>query len=129
LADLLANGRLAMCDPMMMPAGRYGRAALQSLGVWSAVQDHVANADSIRAALVYVARGEAPLGIVFDTDAATDPEVRIVGVFPSDSHPPIVYPVAVTAISTHVDAPKFLAFLRSTDAKGIFERLGYRFLP
>jgi molybdate transport system substrate-binding protein len=129
LADLLANGRLAMCDPMMMPAGRYGRAALQSLGVWSAVQDHVANADSIRAALVYVARGEAPLGIVFDTDAATDPGVRIVGVFPSNSHPPIVYPVAVTAVSEHVDAPKFLAFLRSTDAKGIFERLGYTFLP
>jgi molybdate transport system substrate-binding protein len=129
LADLLGSGRLAMCDPMMMPAGRYGRAALQALGVWSAVQDRVANADSVRAALVYVDRGEAPFGIVFDTDAATDPGVRIVGVFPGDSHPPIVYPVAVTAVSKNADAGKFLAFLRSSGAKAIFERLGYTFLP
>jgi molybdate transport system substrate-binding protein len=76
-----------------------------------------------------VGRGEALLGIVFDTDAATDPGVRIVGVFPSDSHPPIVYPVAVTSVSKNADAPRFLAFLRSADAKAIFERRGYAFLP
>jgi molybdate transport system substrate-binding protein len=129
LAQLLGDGRLAMCDPMMMPAGRYGRASLQALGVWPAVQGHVANAESVRAALAYVSRGEAPLGVVFDTDAASDPGVRIVGVFPRDSHPPIVYPAAVTAGSRSPEAPRFLAFLQSPDAKAIFIALGYTFIP
>jgi molybdate transport system substrate-binding protein len=111
------------------PAGRYGQAALQALGAWSAVQDRVANADSVRAALVYVARGEAPLGIVFDTGATTDPGVKIVGIFPRDSHPPIVYPVAVTAISKNPAASKLLAFPQSAAAKAIFERRGYTFRP
>jgi molybdate transport system substrate-binding protein len=125
LATLLKGGRLAMCDPMMMPAGRYGRAALQALGIWSSVADRVANADSVRAALVYVARGEAPLGIVFDTDAAADSAVKVVGVFPPDSHPPILYPAALTAASRNGEAGKFLSFLRSAKARAIFERLGY----
>ncbi|MGO8919902.1 MAG: molybdate ABC transporter substrate-binding protein [Stellaceae bacterium] len=129
LAQLLGDGRLAMCDPMMMPAGRYGRASLQSLGVWPAVEGHVANANSVRAALAYVSRGEAPLGVVFDTDAAIDPGVRIVGMFPRDSHPPIVYPAAITAASRNPEAPKLLAFLQSADAKAIFVRLGYTFMP
>jgi molybdate transport system substrate-binding protein len=129
LADLLAGGRLAMCDPMMMPAGRYARAALQTLGVWSAVKDRVANAESVRAALTYVARGEAPLAVVFDTDAAADPDVKVVGVFPSDSHPPIVYPAALTAVGKDPEAPKFLAFLQSAEARAIFERRGYAVRP
>jgi len=129
LADLLAGGRLAMCDPMMMPAGRYGRAALQTLGVWSTVKDRVADAESVRAAVTYVARGEVPLAVVFDTDAAADPDVKIVGVFPNESHPPIVYPAALTAAGTNAEAPKFLAFLGSTTAKAIFERHGYTVPP
>lgn len=129
LAALLGGGRLAMCDPMMMPAGRYGRAALQSLGVWPAVEAQVANAESVRAALAYVSRGEAPLGIVFDTDAATDAGVKVIGIFPDDSHPPIVYPAAITASSRNPGAPRLLAFLRSSEAKAIFLRLGYRVAP
>jgi molybdate transport system substrate-binding protein len=129
IEQMLGNGRLVMCDPMMMPAGRYGRAALQNLGVWQAVQDRVANADNVRAALAFVSRGEAPLGVVFDTDAALDKGVKIVGVFPAESHPPIVYPAAVIASSDNPAAEEFLAFLRSAAAKSIFERNGYIFLP
>jgi molybdate transport system substrate-binding protein len=130
LAALLGSGRLAMCDPMMMPAGRYGRAALQSLGAWDAVKTRVAEAATVRAALTYVSRGEAPLGIVFDTDAAVDQGVKIIGVFPRDSHPPIVYPVALTATGgTNPDAARFLDFLKSAGAKAIFESHGYTFLP
>ena len=126
---MLGDGRLVMCDPMMMPAGRYGRASLQNLGVWQSVQDRVANADNVRAALAYVSQGEAPLGIVFDTDAALDSGVKIVGVFPAESHPPIVYPAAVIASSDNPAAESFLTFLKSAGAKPIFERYGYVFLP
>ena len=79
-----------------VPAGKYGKAALEKLGVWDGVKDKIAQAENVRAALLLVARGEAPLGIVYQTDAASDPNVRIVGTFPEDSHPPIVYPVALT---------------------------------
>src|SRR5262249_10647268 len=82
LAALLGGGRLAMCDPMMMPAGRYGRTALQKLGVWDSVRDHVADAADVQTALAYVSRREAPFGIVFDTDARLDPRVRVIGVPP-----------------------------------------------
>jgi molybdate transport system substrate-binding protein len=129
LASMLGDGRLAMCDPMMMPAGRYGRAALQKLDVWDGVKDRIANAQDIRAALAYVSRGEASLGIVFDTDAKLDPGVAIVGTFPADSHPPIVYPVAAVARSQNPDTARILAFLTSPPAKPIFERYGYVFLP
>jgi molybdate transport system substrate-binding protein len=111
------------------PAGRYGRASLQNLGVWQTVQDRVANADNVRAALAFVSRGEAPLGIVFDTDAALDGGVKIVGVFPAESHPPIVYPAAMIASSDNPAAETFLQFLKSADAKPIFERYGYIFIP
>lgn len=130
LGALLGSGRLAMCDPMMMPAGRYGRAALQSLGVWDSVKDRVAQAATVRAAMIYVSRGEAPLGIVFDTDAVADKSVKIIGSFPRESHPPIVYPVALTATGgANPDAARFLDFLKSPGAKSIFESHGYTFLP
>jgi molybdate transport system substrate-binding protein len=128
LAAMLGEGRLAMCDPMMMPAGRYGRAALQKLGVWDSVKNRVANAADVRAALAYVARREAPLGIVFDTDARLDPGVTIVGTFPADSHPPIVYPIAAVAQSRNPNAAAVLRFLVSPEAKPIFERYGYKVL-
>jgi molybdate transport system substrate-binding protein len=128
LAQMLGDGRLAMCDPMMMPAGRYGRAALQKLGVWDSVKARVANAADVRAALAYVARREAPLGIVFDTDARLDPGVKIVGTFPADSHPPIVYPIAAVAQSRNPDTARVLRFLVSPEAKPIFERYGYEVL-
>jgi molybdate transport system substrate-binding protein len=125
LAAMLDGGHLAMCDPMMMPAGRYGRAALLKLGVWESVKDRVANASDVRAALAYVARREAPLGIVFDTDARLEPGVRIVGMFPADSHPPIVYPIAAVAASRNSETRPVLRFLTSTAAKLIFARYGY----
>jgi molybdate transport system substrate-binding protein len=129
LASMLGDGRLAVCDPMMMPAGRYGRAALQKLGVWDSVKNRIANAANIRAALSYVSRGEAPLGIVFDTDARLDQRVAIIGTFPADTHPPIVYPIADVARSQNPDTARLTAFLTSAKARPIFERYGYRFLP
>jgi molybdate transport system substrate-binding protein len=129
LATMLGDGRLAVCDPMMMPAGRYGRAALQKLGVWDSVKDKIANAEDIRAALAYVSRGEAPLGVVFDTDARLDKGVAIIGTFPAETHPPIVYPIADVARSQNPDTARLTAFLTSAAAKPIFERYGYTFLP
>jgi molybdate transport system substrate-binding protein len=129
LEKMLGDGRLAMCDPMMMPAGRYGRAALQKLGVWESVKERIANAADVRAALAYVARGEAPLGIVFDTDARLDPNVKVVGIFPADSTPPIIYPVAAVARSTNPSTKPMLRYLVSPQAGPIFEKFGYTFLP
>lgn len=129
LAAMLGDGRLAMCNPMMMPAGRYGRAALQKLGVWNSVKDRVANAANVRAAVAYVARDEAPLGIVFDTDAKLDPGVRIIAIFPADTHPPIVYPVAAVAQRHNRATARVLRFLASAAARPIFEKFGYRVLP
>jgi molybdate transport system substrate-binding protein len=129
LKQMLGDGRLVMCDPMMMPAGRYGRASLEYLGVWQTVQDRIVNADNVRAALAFVTRGEAPLGIVFDTDAALDSGVKIIGIFPAESHPPIVYPAAVIASSDNSEAESFLEFLKSGAAKSVFEKAGYIFLP
>jgi molybdate transport system substrate-binding protein len=129
LAQMLGDGRLAMCDPMMMPAGRYGRAALQKLGVWDSVKDRVANAGDVRAALAYVARQEAPLGIVFDTDARLDPGVTIIGTFPADATPPIVYPIAAVARSKNPGTAPVLRFLVSPAARPIYEKFGYTVLP
>ncbi|MFN6986479.1 MAG: molybdate ABC transporter substrate-binding protein, partial [Rhizobium oryzihabitans] len=95
LAGLVGDGRLAMGAVDSVPAGKYGKAALEKLGVWSSVEKKVAGAESVRAALLLVSRGEAPYGIVYQTDAAADPGVKIVGTFPEDSHPPIIYPVAI----------------------------------
>ena len=121
LAAALGGGRLAMGNVQAVPAGKYGKAALETLGAWEGVKDHVAQAESVRAALLLVSRGEAPLGIVYRTDAVADQNVAIVGSFPPDSHPPVVYPVAVVKDSTHPDAVGFVNFLRSAAARPIFE--------
>jgi molybdate transport system substrate-binding protein len=125
LAQLLGSGRLALGDPSHVPAGRYARAALESLGVWESVQGRLAPAENVRAALALVARGEAPLGVVYATDAAAEPRVRVVGAFPDGSHPPIVYPVALTVAAKGEAARRFLAFLGSQNASRIFEKHGF----
>jgi len=108
-----------------VPAGKYGKAALEHLGAWDGVSDKVVQADNVRAALAFVANGEAPLGIVYATDAAAEPKVKIVATFPDDSHPPILYPVALTASSENADAAAFLDFLKSDEAKPAFEKQGF----
>jgi molybdate transport system substrate-binding protein len=128
LAAALAGGRLAMANVDAVPAGKYGKAALEKLGAWEGVKDRVAQAENVRAALLLVSRGEAPLGIVYRTDAASDPNVTIVGTFPEDAHPPIVYPAAITRASTNPDAAAFLAFLRGPEARAAFERQGFTVL-
>jgi molybdate transport system substrate-binding protein len=128
LADLLAGGRLAIANTDSVPAGKYGKQALQSLGVWDSVSGKTAPAENVRAALKLVATGEAPLGIVYQTDAAADPDVRIVGAFPDDSHKPIIYPVAILADSSNADAAAFLKFMESAEAKPLFEAQGFTVL-
>src|SRR3954451_10839510 len=128
LAALLKGGRLAMGNVDAVPAGKYGKASLEKLGAWDGVKDKIAQAESVRAALLLVARGEAPLGIVYQTDGAADPNVRVVGTFPEDTHPPILYPVAITTDSTSPDAAGFLAYLRGATARAAFERQGFTVL-
>lgn len=128
LAALIGEGRLAIANTSAVPAGKYGRAALQALGVWDEVTSHLAEAENVRAALALVSRGEAPLGIVYETDAAADPGVRIVGRFPEDSHPPIVYPAALTVPTESRDARAFLHYLKSDRARSLFESEGFTFL-
>jgi molybdate transport system substrate-binding protein len=128
LAELLGDGRLAMGDVKAVPAGKYGKAALETLGVWTSVEAKVAQAENVRAALKFVALGETPLGIVYQTDAAAEPGVRIVDTFPEDTHAPIVYPVALTASSHNPDAAEFVKYLQSTKAKDLFETQGFTFL-
>jgi molybdate transport system substrate-binding protein len=127
LAGLLGDGRLAMANVDAVPAGRYGKAALESLGVWDSVAGRVAQAENVRAALALVATGEAPLGIVYATDAAADPTVKIVATFPETTHPPIVYPAAETA-QAGPDAGAFLAWLQTARAREIFEAQGFTVL-
>ncbi len=128
LAELLGDGRLAMADPRAVPAGKYGRAALESLGAWPAVERRLAQVENVRAALALVSRGEAPLGIVYQTDAAADPNVRIVGMFPENTHPPIVYPVSLTTDSSNATAPGFLTYLRSPATRPLWEKQGFTVL-
>ena len=125
LAQALGNGRLAIADPNGVPAGRYGKAALESLGLWSTIADRLAPAENVRAALALVARGETPLGIVYQTDAASDKDVKIVGIFPQDTHPPIIYPIAVVVSSTNPAALGYLAYLKSRAARPTFEKHGF----
>jgi len=128
LAAVLKGGHLAMADTDSVPAGKYGKAALEKLGGWNSVRSAVAPAESVRAALLFVSRGEAPLGIVYATDAAADPRVKIVGTFPEDTHPPIIYPAALTADSKNPSAQRLLGFLASPAAKPIFEKEGFTVL-
>jgi molybdate transport system substrate-binding protein len=125
LAAALGESRLALANPQAVPAGKYAQQALTSLGVWDRVGPRVAGADNVRAALALVARGEARFGIVYETDARTEPRVRVVGRFPADSHPPILYPVALTAGAAHPDAAAFLAYLGGPAATRIFEAEGF----
>lgn len=125
LAGALHGGKLAMADPSGVPAGKYGKAALEKLGVWASVEGDVARAENVRGALLLVSRHEAPLGIVYATDVAADPGVKIVAVFPPDTHPPIVYPIAVTAANKEPAARRLLDFLASAAAKAIFEKHGF----
>jgi len=124
----LADGRLAIADPNAVPAGRYARAALEHLSLWPTAEPRLARAENVRAALAFVARGEAPLGIVYDTDARSEPRVQIIALFPEESHPRIVYPAAILARAEHQDAQSFLDSLRDPDARAIFEHAGFRLL-
>jgi molybdate transport system substrate-binding protein len=125
LAQALGDGRLAIANPDSVPAGKYGKAALEALGVWASVESKLAPAPDVRAALDLVARHEAPFGIVYLTDAVSDPRVDIVGTFPSSSHPPIIYPLAVTAASTNPAAESYIAFLQSPVSAPAFVRQGF----
>jgi molybdate transport system substrate-binding protein len=127
LAKLVGDGRIATGDVKAVPVGIYAQAALEKLGVWSAVEPKMAMAANVRAALVLVARGEAPLGIVYSTDAKVEPGVKVVGVFPESSHDPIIYPVAAT-VNAKPDPTPYLAFLRTQTAKTIFESYGFTVL-
>jgi molybdate transport system substrate-binding protein len=126
LLKIIGDGRLAMCNPADHPAGKLGRAGLVSLGLWQSVADKVAIAESPPAAVVLVTRGEAPVALVFSTDAKGIDGIKIAGVFPANSHPPIVFPAAILRDSRNPDAARFLAFLASPKAAAVFERYGYR---
>jgi len=127
LAALGPKGRLSTGDPDSVPVGRYARAALGNLDLWSAIEPRLVRADNVRVALMYVARGEAPLGIVYATDAAVEPQVRIVALFPESSHAPITYPVAATT-SASPATESFLEFLRGDAARAIFNKAGFTVL-
>jgi molybdate transport system substrate-binding protein len=128
LAKALGDGRLSVGDPSNVPAGIYAEEALTKLGAWDAVQAKLAPGADVRSALALVSRGEAPLGIVYETDAQVDPNVKIVAVFPEDSHAPIRYPVAVVKASKNADAAKFVAYLNSPAAQAIFVKYGFAVL-
>lgn len=128
LRAALGDGRITTGDVSSVPVGKYAKAALEKLGLWSEVQQRLAMTESVRAALALVARGEAPLGIDYATDAAAEPKVKIVAAFPPDSHPPIIYPFALTA-DTKLDAARqFLEFLKGPMARRAFETQGFTVL-
>jgi molybdate transport system substrate-binding protein len=127
LAKLAGDGRVATGDVREVPVGLYAKAALERLGTWAAVEPKMAMAEDVRAALSMVARGEAPLGIVYETDAEIEPAVKVIGVFPDNTHDPIIYPVALT-VTAKPDAARYLSFLRSQTAKSVFEKYGFNFL-
>jgi molybdate transport system substrate-binding protein len=127
IARLSGDGRIAVADVKAVPAGRYAKAALESLGAWPAAEKQLAQAENVRAALAYVSRGEVPIGIVYATDAKVDPGVKIVGTFPDGSHPAVTYPVAATT-NAKPGAARYLEFLRTPAAKSIFEAYGFSFL-
>ena len=125
LGRALGKGRLAMADPDSVPAGRYGRSALTSLGVWPSVAPRIARAENVRAALALVERGEASFGVVYATDARASARVRVLGTFPASSHPPITYPMAVLRGSRHAGAEPFRRFLLSREGRVILARRGF----
>ena len=128
VAKLLAGGRLSMANVDAVPAGKYGKAALEKLGAWNGVKDRIAQAENVRAALLVVSRGEAPLGIVYATDAAADPNVKIIAEFPAGSHPPIIYPAAVLKSARSADAAAFFDYLKTARARPPWEKQGFTVL-
>lgn len=125
LAATIGDGRLATGDVRSVPVGKYAKAALTTLGVWAAVEPRIAGAENVRAALSLVARGEARYGIVYGSDARSEPKVMVVDTFPAASHPPIVYPAAITKEATSPDAAAYLDFLKSPEAAKIFAAQGF----
>jgi molybdate transport system substrate-binding protein len=128
LAATLAAGRLATGDPDSVPAGRYARSALTTLGVWNEVADKLVRTENVRAAMAFVARGETPLGIVYTTDALVDKKVRIVDTFPAESHLPITYPIALTAVAA-AGASQFIDYLKGPAGQAVFKQYGFILLP
>jgi len=125
LAAALGDGKLALADPESVPAGRYGKASLTKLGIWDSVQSHVVGAKDVRATLALVELGEAPAGIVYATDAALSKKVKVVAVFPDDSHPPIVYPVALVTGQDTPEAKAFFAYMKGPEAAAVFKKYGF----
>jgi molybdate transport system substrate-binding protein len=125
LGPTQSGARLSLADPGAVPAGRYAREALTKLGLWEGVADRLARGENVRAALALVERGEAPLGIVYATDARASGKVALIGLFPAHSHAPIVYPMARLTASTSADAEPFRRFLLSREARAIFARRGF----
>jgi molybdate transport system substrate-binding protein len=123
-AGALHGGKLALADPASVPAGKYAKASLTQLGAWDAVKNQLAPAENVRAALAYVARGEAPLGIVYTTDAMAEKKVHVVAILPDSTHAPIVYPAALVK-DGKPEAKAFLAFLSGREARAIFEKDGF----
>jgi molybdate transport system substrate-binding protein len=128
IVKLAGDGRIAVADTKAVPAGLYAKAALKNLGAWAAAEPKLAQAENVRATLAFVARGETPVGIVYETDAKIEPKVKIVGTFPDGSYPPVTYPVAALAASKSPATAKYLAFLRTQGAKAVFEKYGFSFL-
>jgi molybdate transport system substrate-binding protein len=127
IAKLAGDGRIAVADVKAVPAGLYAKAALEKLGSWAAAEPKLAQAQNVRATLAFVARGEAPVGIVYETDARIEPKVKVIGVFPDGFYPAVIYPVAATA-NGRTTAERYLSFLATPAAKAIFERYGFSFL-
>ncbi len=127
LAKLAGDGRIATGDVKAVPVGKYAKAALEKLGAWQAAEPKFAMSENVRAALTLVSRSEAVLGIVYETDAKVEPNVKIIAHFPEDSHPPITYPVALT-VNAKPEAQRYIDFIRSNTAKAIFETYGFTFL-
>ncbi|MEZ5711576.1 MAG: molybdate ABC transporter substrate-binding protein [Sphingobium sp.] len=125
LSAMLGDGRLAIADPDTVPAGKYAKAALMSLGLWDGVTDRLAPAENVRAAMALVERGQAPFGIVYATDAQASSKIYVIGIFPPDSHPPIRYPLARLAQSSSPDAEAFRRYLMSDEAQAIFAQYGF----
>jgi molybdate transport system substrate-binding protein len=128
IARLAGDGRIAVADVKAVPAGLYAKAALEKLGAWAAAEPKLAQAENVRATLAFVARGETPVGIVYETDAKIEPKVKIIGAFPDNSYPPVTYPVAATADIKKTGVEKYFNFLRTPAAKAIFERYGFSHL-
>ena len=125
LAALIGKGRLALADPDHVPAGIYARQALESLGLWVAAEGKLARLANVRVALALVERGEVPLAVVYRTDAVASAKVRLIGLFPADSHVPIVYSVGLVAEHTDAAARRFLEFLRGPEARAVLARHGF----